>query len=243
MRISAAGNALRSPRAASSCACAVCRLVVAWSSDWREMKHHVSAVIRATTLPCMLYNNPIAYGTDFLPEHIRELAAERRLLGLGHPFLDVGQDLLLGLLRARVHARVGEGASIAVQSHRVLDARGEPEGHPPRSAADIEGALAFQALGFEQGEEAVAVGAMVLAFVALVALANGLLGGFGNMVGIPDLSFQRLVGYVFAPIMYLLGIPWNEAGVAGGAAWAGSIFCTSPLSRAPSRVAMLPATS
>lgn len=63
---------------------------------------------------------------------------------------------------------------------------------------------------------AVAVGAMVLAFVALVALANGILGGLGNMVGIPDLSFQRLVGYVFAPIMYLIGIPWNESGVAGG---------------------------
>ncbi|MEO8547645.1 MAG: nucleoside transporter C-terminal domain-containing protein [Sphingomicrobium sp.] len=63
---------------------------------------------------------------------------------------------------------------------------------------------------------AVAVGAMVLAFVALVALANGLLGGLGNMVGVPDLSFQRLVGYIFAPIMFLLGIPWNEAGIAGG---------------------------
>jgi CNT family concentrative nucleoside transporter len=63
---------------------------------------------------------------------------------------------------------------------------------------------------------AVAVGAMVLAFVALVALANGLLGGVGNMVGVPDLSFQRLVGYIFAPIMFLLGIPWNEAGIAGG---------------------------
>ena len=63
---------------------------------------------------------------------------------------------------------------------------------------------------------AVAVGAMVLAFVALVALANGLLGGLGNMVGIPDLSFQRLVGYVFAPFMFLIGVPWNEAGTAGG---------------------------
>ena len=63
---------------------------------------------------------------------------------------------------------------------------------------------------------AVAVGAMVLAFVALVALANGILGGLGNMLRIPDLSFQRLVGYVFAPIMYLIGIPWGESGVAGG---------------------------
>ena len=63
---------------------------------------------------------------------------------------------------------------------------------------------------------AVAVGAMVLAFVALVALANGLLGGVGNMVGIPDLSFQRLVGYVFQPIMFLIGVPWEQANVAGG---------------------------
>ena len=63
---------------------------------------------------------------------------------------------------------------------------------------------------------AVAVGAMVLAFVALVALATGLLGGLGNMVGLPDLSFQRLVGYIFAPIMFLIGVPWAEAGIAGG---------------------------
>src|SRR6476646_9750793 len=63
---------------------------------------------------------------------------------------------------------------------------------------------------------AVAVGAMVLAFVALVALANGLLGGLGNLVGIPDLSFQRLIGYVFQPVMFLIGVPWNEAGNAGG---------------------------
>ena len=63
---------------------------------------------------------------------------------------------------------------------------------------------------------AVAVGAMVLAFVALVALANGLLGGIGGWFGIEGLSFQRIVGYVFQPIMFLIGIPWNEAGTAGG---------------------------
>ena len=63
---------------------------------------------------------------------------------------------------------------------------------------------------------AVAVGAMVLAFVALVALANGLLGGVGGWFGQPDLSFQMLVGYLFQPIMFLIGIPWSEAGTAGG---------------------------
>ena len=47
-----------------------------YPGDWREMKAHVSAVFQATPLACMLYNNPIAYGTDFLPRHIQELAAE-----------------------------------------------------------------------------------------------------------------------------------------------------------------------
>jgi dihydrodipicolinate synthase/N-acetylneuraminate lyase len=47
-----------------------------YRSDWREMKAHVEAVFRATKLSCMLYNNPVSYGTDFLPEQIRELAAE-----------------------------------------------------------------------------------------------------------------------------------------------------------------------
>jgi CNT family concentrative nucleoside transporter len=63
---------------------------------------------------------------------------------------------------------------------------------------------------------AVAVGAMVLAFVALVALANGILGGIGGWFGRPDLSFQSIVGALFSPVMYLIGVPWSEAGVAGG---------------------------
>jgi CNT family concentrative nucleoside transporter len=63
---------------------------------------------------------------------------------------------------------------------------------------------------------AVAVGAMVLAFVALVALANGLLGGVGEWFGFPDLSFQLVLGHVFAPVMFLLNVPWDEALRAGG---------------------------
>jgi dihydrodipicolinate synthase/N-acetylneuraminate lyase len=48
----------------------------AYSTDWHEMKEHVASVIAATSLPCMLYNNPVAYGTDFRPEQIVELARE-----------------------------------------------------------------------------------------------------------------------------------------------------------------------
>ncbi len=47
-----------------------------YSTDWREMKAHIAAILRATPLSCMLYNNPIAYRTDFLPEQIAELATE-----------------------------------------------------------------------------------------------------------------------------------------------------------------------
>ena len=47
-----------------------------YRGDWREMKAHVAAVFQATPLSCMLYNNPIAYGTDFLPEQIQELAQQ-----------------------------------------------------------------------------------------------------------------------------------------------------------------------
>jgi 4-hydroxy-tetrahydrodipicolinate synthase len=51
-----------------------------YPSDWREMKAHIGTVLRATSLPAMLYNNPIAYVTDFLPEQIQELAQEHENL-------------------------------------------------------------------------------------------------------------------------------------------------------------------
>lgn len=44
-----------------------------YSSDWREMKSHLQPVLKATSLPCMLYNNPVSYRTDFLPDQIAEL--------------------------------------------------------------------------------------------------------------------------------------------------------------------------
>ncbi len=47
-----------------------------YTSDWYEMKQHVAAVLRSSKLECMLYNNPVAYKTDFLPEAIAELAGE-----------------------------------------------------------------------------------------------------------------------------------------------------------------------
>ncbi len=95
------------------------------------------------------------------------------------------------------------------------DADGEtPEKGEPRPANLIMAASEGAQTGVRL---AVAVGAMVLAFVALVALANGIVGGIGHWLGIPDLSFQKVLGYAFAPIFALLGAPsWAEAMRAGG---------------------------
>ncbi|PSW19844.1 NupC/NupG family nucleoside CNT transporter [Photobacterium sanctipauli] len=61
---------------------------------------------------------------------------------------------------------------------------------------------------------AVAVGATLLAFVSVIALLNGLLGQVGEVVGM-ELSFELILGYLFAPVAFVLGIPWNEAVLAG----------------------------
>jgi dihydrodipicolinate synthase/N-acetylneuraminate lyase len=79
-----------------------------YSSDWREMKAHVRAVITATDLPCMLYNNPIAYRTDFLPQHILELAGEcPNLTAVKESSADLRRVMALRALGARMEILVG----------------------------------------------------------------------------------------------------------------------------------------
>jgi len=62
---------------------------------------------------------------------------------------------------------------------------------------------------------AVNIGAMLIAFVALIAMVNGFFGWFGGLFGAPELSLQSIFGVIFKPVAYILGIPWQEAGVAG----------------------------
>ena len=62
---------------------------------------------------------------------------------------------------------------------------------------------------------ALAVGAMLIAFVGLIYLVNGLLGLAGGLFGFDDLTVQWLLGKLFAPIAFLLGVPWDEAARAG----------------------------
>ena len=69
-------NAVRLAKAAEQAGCNGLMVLppYVYSSDWREMRAHVSAIIAATSLSCMLYNNPVAYKTDFEPEQMAELA-------------------------------------------------------------------------------------------------------------------------------------------------------------------------
>ena len=136
-----------------------------------------------------------------------------------------------GILMAKIimpdeDGKVAEGEPIKLPEGRI-SAEGPAaitEGERPHEvAAAMDGdhkaanIIEAAAQGAQTGVRlAVAVGAMVLAFVALVALANGILGWFGGLVGQPGWSFQGLLGAVFAPVMFMLGIPWDEARVAGG---------------------------
>ncbi|MTI12841.1 NupC/NupG family nucleoside CNT transporter [Sansalvadorimonas verongulae] len=62
---------------------------------------------------------------------------------------------------------------------------------------------------------AVNVGAMLLAFIALISLLNSIIGWGGGLFGIEDLTIQEILGYVFSPIAWALGVPWEEANMAG----------------------------
>ena len=130
----------------------------------------------------------------------------------------IGTQLLPYLLAASFMSAPG---GIAMAKIIMPDDPAAPPGEPLLSLPEEEERPANLIMAASQGAQvgvklAVAVGAMVLAFVALIALANGLLGGIGAMFGQPDLSFQQMIGLLFRPVMWLLGVPWDEAGVAGG---------------------------
>ena len=80
-----------------------------YSTDWREMRAHVAAVLEATELPCMLYNNPVAYRTDFTPDQVEDLAASYpRLHAVKESSTDVRRVTgIRALLSERIDVLVG----------------------------------------------------------------------------------------------------------------------------------------
>ena len=77
----------------------------------------------------------------------------------------------------------------------------------------LDAAASGASLGLKM---AVNVGAMLLAFISLIALLNGLLGWAGGFVGFPDITFQAILGFIFQPVAWIMGVPWAEANAAGG---------------------------
>ena len=77
-------------------------------------------------------------------------------------------------------------------------------------------AIEAAAVGATRGMQlAINVGAIVLAFVGLIALTNSLLEGLGNQFNIDNFSLDIILGYLFKPVAFMLGIPWSEAQLAG----------------------------
>ena len=105
-------------------------------------------------------------------------------------------------------------AKILIPETVPHDERPEPEEVPEEE----QPVNVFEAIGngaMTGLQVALSVGAMLVAFVGLIYLVNGLLGLFGGLVGVEDLTIQWILGKLFAPIAFLLGVPWGEAAAAG----------------------------
>ena len=85
------------------------------------------------------------------------------------------------------------------------------EGETPPSNV-IDAAAAGASIGMQI---ALNVGAMLIAFVGIIALFNGMVGGVGGWFGMSDLSLEKILGWVFSPLAWLIGAPWSDAQVAG----------------------------
>lgn len=96
---------------------------------------------------------------------------------------------------------------------RKTDAMEAAEGIEEDKPANVIDAAAGGAVTGSQ--IAICVGASLLAFVALIAMLNGMLGGVAGWFGFEGVTLQSLLGRAFAPLAWTLGVPWSEAGVAG----------------------------
>ncbi len=86
------------------------------------------------------------------------------------------------------------------------------ENDPDRPTNILDAAASGAASGMQL---ALNVGAMLLAFVALIALLNGILSGIGGWFNYPQLTMELILGWVFSPLAWIIGVPWAEAQIAG----------------------------
>lgn len=113
--------------------------------------------------------------------------------------------------------RTAEGSADLPADHAAAGATdtgdapaAKPDGLRHRNTIDAAAAGAADGLRL-----AATIGAMLLAFISLIALVNLAVGGVGGWFGYGDLTLERILGWVFAPVMTLIGVPWHEAVEAG----------------------------
>lgn len=110
-------------------------------------------------------------------------------------------------LKRRQGTSESNAAELSTQENVSVTPSADEE---PANVIDAAARGASEGLGL-----ALNVGAMLLAFTALIALINLLLGGVGGLFGVESLTLESILGWVFAPVMFLVGVPWNEATAAG----------------------------
>jgi CNT family concentrative nucleoside transporter len=108
-----------------------------------------------------------------------------------------------GILIAKVMVPESEAPATASSGHADTE----------RSAVNVIDAAAQGAIGGMR--LAAYVGALLVAFVALIALMNDALAGIGAWFGAPDLTMQRILGFLLAPLAWLMGVPWQDASRVG----------------------------
>jgi concentrative nucleoside transporter, CNT family len=151
-------------------------------------------------------------GPEFFAIMTSGMAAVAGSTLAGYASLGVRMDYLLaasfmaipgGLLFAKLICPSREPSTIQVDE---LNFEERP------SANAIDAAAAGAALGLRV---AVNVAAMLIAFIGLIALLNGIVGGVMGWFGHPTLDLDTLIGAAFAPLAWLIGVPWHQAGIAG----------------------------
>ncbi|QRO88481.1 NupC/NupG family nucleoside CNT transporter [Kytococcus sedentarius] len=119
---------------------------------------------------------------------------------------------------AAVPGAEATGGATVAGADRPAEDHEHPQDPQDEDVAEEEAdnVIEAAALGAQEGLKlALTIGAMVLAFIALIQLMNLLLGTIGGWFGYGDLSFEQILGWVFAPVMTVVGVPWSEASTSG----------------------------
>ncbi|WP_175651198.1 NupC/NupG family nucleoside CNT transporter [Pseudomonas sp. Marseille-P9899] len=158
---------------------------------------------------------------------IRRLTRSELFAVMAGGMASVAGSMLIGYASLGVELKYLIAASFMAAPGGLLMAKlMEPETETPQLRPDDvqqnygdkpANVIDAAALGASSGLQlALNVGAMLLAFIALIALFNGILSWSGSWFGVPELSMQLILGYLLAPLAFVLGVPWSEAVTAGG---------------------------